>query len=63
MLTLISLLAAIFYLFPVVAEYERERLRKEGETRGVQTQRADNPAVEDYRQTYMRDYRRGGLPD
>ncbi len=63
-LTLMSLLAAIFYLFPVVAEYEKESQRQQSESRGVvgQTKRVDNPAIENYRRNNQFDYRRGGVP-
>ena len=58
-LTVLSLLAAICFLFPVVAEYERKQ--KEEDALGS-TKREDNPAVENYKQNYLRggDYRRGG---
>lgn len=58
-LTVLSLLAAIFFLFPVVAEYER--IQKAQVTLSSE-KREDNPAVESYKQNYLRggDYRRGG---
>eukprot|EP01046_Picozoa_sp_COSAG06_P108481 COSAG06_NODE_54894_length_292_cov_0.834197_1_plen_51_part_00 len=49
----------------MVAEYEKERRDKEGSSGGgVETkqQAVDVAAVENYKQTYMRDYRRGGVP-
>ena len=60
-LTVLSLLAAICYLFPVVAEYEHKRKEDDALELGSK-KREDNPAVEDYRQNYLRggDYRRGG---
>ena len=62
LLTIMSLVAAIFYLFPVVKEYERQQEKEDG---GVRTQRVENPAVEDYKNNYLRggDYRRGGAPE
>eukprot|EP01046_Picozoa_sp_COSAG06_P007261 COSAG06_NODE_352_length_16924_cov_168.566615_9_plen_78_part_00 len=60
-LTVLSLLAAICYLFPVVREYERKQREEDAATLGS-SKREDNPAVEDYKQNYLRggDYRRGG---
>ena len=48
----------------MVEEYEKERRDKEGSGGGVETkqQAVDVAAVENYKQTYMRDYRRGGVP-
>lgn len=58
-LTVLSLLAAICYLFPVVAEYERKQKEEDALS---SKKREYNPAVENYKQNYLRggDYRRGG---
>lgn len=61
-LTILSLIAAVVFLFPVVSEYERKQ--KEQDALGSKTREA-NPAVESYKQNYLRggDYRRGGTGD
>ena len=44
---------------------EQEKWQQEKEDAGVRTQRVENPAVEDYKNNYLRggDYRRGGAPE
>jgi len=56
------LIAAIFYLFPVVQEYEAKQKEEDRLNLGS-TKRLDNPAIENYKQNYLRggDYRRGGV--
>jgi flagellar biosynthesis/type III secretory pathway M-ring protein FliF/YscJ len=60
-LTVMSLLAALCFLFPVVAEYERKQKEEREDVLGSR-KRENSPAVENYRQNYLRggDYRRGG---